>query len=69
MTSRITTPTFWKTGSAVNVVLNVFALRFLRIKVLKRRDMKEDLPYPKAIPAAAGDLESGRGRPIYWSGP
>ena len=40
---------------AVNtVVLNVCALRFLYIKVLKRRDMKEDLPYPK---------ESGRIRP------
>jgi site-specific recombinase XerD len=33
---------------AVNtVVLNVCALRFLYIRVLKRRDMKEDLPYPK----------------------
>ena len=33
---------------AVNtVVLNVCALRFLYIKVLKRRDMKEDLPYLK----------------------
>jgi integrase/recombinase XerD len=33
---------------AVNtVVLNVCALRFLYIKVLRRRDMKEDLPYPK----------------------
>lgn len=33
---------------AVNtVVLNVCVLRFLYIKVLKRRDMKEDLPYPK----------------------
>lgn len=33
---------------AVNtVVLNVCALRFLYIKVLKRRDMKEDLSYPK----------------------
>jgi len=29
------------------VVVNVCALRFLCIKVLKRRDMKEDLPYPK----------------------
>jgi site-specific recombinase XerD len=29
------------------VVVNVCALRFLYIKVLKRRDMKEDLPYPK----------------------
>lgn len=27
--------------------LNICALRFLYIKVLKRRDMKEDLPYPK----------------------
>ena len=33
---------------AVNtVVVNVCALRFMYIKVLKRRDMKEDLPYPK----------------------
>jgi len=33
---------------AVNtVVLNICALRFLYIKILKRRDMKEDLPYPK----------------------
>jgi site-specific recombinase XerD len=33
---------------AVNsVVLNVCALRFLYIKMLKGRDMKEDLPYPK----------------------
>ena len=33
---------------AVNtVVLNICALRFLYIKVLKRRDVKEDLPYPK----------------------
>ncbi len=33
---------------AVNtVVLNICALRFLYIKVLKRPDMKEDLPYPK----------------------
>jgi len=33
---------------AVNtVVLNICALRFLYIKVLKRRDMKEDLPYPR----------------------
>jgi integrase/recombinase XerD len=29
------------------VVLHVSALRFLSIRVLKRRDMKEDLPYPK----------------------
>jgi integrase/recombinase XerD len=33
---------------AVNtVVLKICALRFLYIRVLKRRDMKEDLPYPK----------------------
>jgi integrase/recombinase XerD len=33
---------------AVNtVVVNICALRFLYIKVLKRRDMKEDLPYSK----------------------
>jgi site-specific recombinase XerD len=33
---------------AVNtVVVNVCALRFLYIKVLKRREMKGDLPYPK----------------------
>jgi len=33
---------------AVNtVVLNICALCFLYIKVLRRRDMKEDLPYPK----------------------
>jgi site-specific recombinase XerD len=33
---------------AVNtVVLNICALRFLYIKVLKRRHMKEGLPYPK----------------------
>src|SRR3954454_21212909 len=30
-----------------SVVVKVCALRFLYIKVLKRRDMKEDLPYPK----------------------
>jgi len=35
---------------AVNtVVLNICALRFLYIKVLKRRDMREDLPYPKRL--------------------
>src|SRR5947209_20594111 len=28
-------------------VVKVCALRFLYIKVFKRRDMKEDLPYPK----------------------
>ncbi len=30
-----------------SVVVNICAIRFLYIKVLKRRDMKEDLPYPK----------------------
>ena len=30
-----------------SVVVNISAIRFLYIKVLKRRDMKEDLPYPK----------------------
>jgi site-specific recombinase XerD len=29
------------------VVIQISALRFFYIKVLKRRDMKEDLPYPK----------------------
>jgi integrase/recombinase XerD len=29
------------------VVLHVSALRFLYVRVLKRREMKEDLPYPK----------------------
>src|SRR5438045_9316638 len=33
---------------AVNtVVLNICALRFLYITVLTRRDMRQDLPYPK----------------------
>lgn len=30
-----------------SVVTQVAALRFLYVRVLKRRDMKEDLPYPK----------------------
>jgi integrase/recombinase XerD len=30
-----------------SVVVNICAIRFLYSKVLKRRDMKEDLPYPK----------------------
>lgn len=29
------------------VVMRISALRFLYVRVLKRRDMKEDLPYPK----------------------
>lgn len=29
------------------IVLRISALRFLYVRVLKRRDMKEDLPYPK----------------------
>ena len=29
------------------VVIHVSALRFLYVRVLKRREMKEDLPYPK----------------------
>lgn len=49
---------------AVNtVVLNVCALRFLYIKVLKRRDMKEDLPYPKErkhLPAILSPSEVAR---------
>ncbi len=49
---------------AVNtVVVNVCALRFLYIKVLKRRDMKEDLPYPKSA-ALARNPESGRSSPV-----
>ena len=31
------------------VVIQISALRFFYIKVLKRRDMKEDLPYPKRL--------------------
>jgi integrase/recombinase XerD len=31
------------------VVIQVSALRFFYMKVLKRRDMKEDLPYPKRL--------------------
>jgi site-specific recombinase XerD len=45
---------------AVNtVVLNVCALRFLYIRVLKRRDMKEDLPYPKQRPRLPVILSPG----------
>ena len=61
MTSEATTRIFWRDRKlAVNtVVLNICALRFLYIKVLKRRDMKEDLPYPKQRLAASGDPQSG----------
>jgi site-specific recombinase XerD len=49
---------------AVNtVVLNICALRFLYIKVLKRRDMKEDLPYPKQrlrLPVILSPAEVGQ---------
>jgi integrase/recombinase XerD len=31
------------------VVIQISALRFFYIKVLKRRDMKDDLPYPKRL--------------------
>jgi integrase/recombinase XerD len=31
------------------VVIQISALRFFYIKVLRRRDMKEDLPYPKRL--------------------
>jgi integrase/recombinase XerD len=31
------------------VVIQISALRFFYMKVLKRRDMKEDLPYPKRL--------------------
>lgn len=45
---------------AVNtVVLNICALRFLYIKILKRRDMKEDLPYPKKRLRLPFDLGPG----------
>ena len=49
MTSGATTRTCWKNGSLPSTpwFVNICALRFLYIKVLKRRDMKEDLPYPK----------------------
>ena len=45
------------------VVLHVSALRFLYVRVLKRRDMKEDLPYPKRperLPVVLGREEVGR---------
>jgi site-specific recombinase XerD len=45
------------------VVLHVSALRFFFIRVLKRRDMKEDLPYPKRLkrlPVVLSREEVGR---------
>jgi site-specific recombinase XerD len=45
------------------VVLHVCALRFLYLRVLKRRDMKEDLPYPKPqrrLPIVLSQEEVGR---------
>jgi site-specific recombinase XerD len=57
------------------VVLNICALRFLYIKVLKRRDMKEDLPNPKRrfqlpvifSPAAVAQLR-GAASNLYHTG-
>ena len=43
------------------VVLHVAALRFFFCRVLKRRDMKEDLPYPKRRAPAADRPQPGRG--------
>lgn len=42
------------------VVLHVSALPFLYIRVLRRRDMKEDLPYPKRLPVVLSREEVGR---------
>jgi len=45
------------------VVLHVSALRFLYVRVLKRREMKEDLPYPKRakrLPVVLSREEVGR---------
>lgn len=45
------------------VVLHVSALRFLYVRVLKRREMKEDLPYPKhrrRLPVVLSQEEVGR---------
>ena len=48
---------------AVNtVVLNICALRFLYIKVLKRRDMKEDLLYTYAYPDVKITFRRARSR-------
>jgi integrase/recombinase XerD len=45
------------------IVLRISALRFLYLRVLKRRDMKEDLPYPKRqkkLPVVLSPEEVGR---------
>ena len=42
------------------VVGRIAALRFFYMKVLKRRDMKEDLPYPKRQEAASHYSQSRR---------
>jgi site-specific recombinase XerD len=45
------------------VVHHIAALRFLYVRVLKRRDMKEDLPYPKRpkrLPVVLSQEEVGR---------
>lgn len=45
------------------VVLHISALRFLYVRVLKRRNMKEDLPYPKRqrrLPVVLSQEEVGR---------
>jgi integrase/recombinase XerD len=45
------------------VVIHICALRFLYVRVLKRREMKEDLPYPKRakrLPVVLSREEVGR---------
>jgi len=45
------------------VVIHISALRFLYVRVLKRREMKEDLPYPKKrkrLPVVLSREEVGR---------
>lgn len=45
------------------VVLHVSALRFLYVRLLRRREMKEDLPYPKRpkrLPVVLSREEVGR---------
>jgi len=45
------------------VVIHISALRFLYVRVLKRREMKEDLPYPKyrkRLPVVLSREEVGR---------
>ncbi len=45
------------------VVIHICALRFLYVRVLKRREMKEDLPYPKCgkrLPVVLSREEVGR---------